>query len=607
MLDPALVPTPLDDERETRLVEVTPPPAPPRFRRLHLVWRFTGFALWVGWRRLRGGPSTMELAVAVRTLFESLGGLWIKLGQLVAMRRDLLPADFCSELGRLQDRVTGFPGAIARAAVEADLGRSVDSLFSEFEDHPFAAASIGQLHRARIRGNGRRVAVKVRRPHIEEAVGGDLAFVRGLCRILDALGVLRDAHLSDFLQELTAAIREELDYRLEATSIARMRKSLRPHGIDVPQVFAKLCSARVLTMEFVEGVLMSEFIAMREKDPERVTRWLAANKIKPARVGRLLHSSLMRQIVEDNLFHGDLHPGNIILLRGSRVALIDFGSIGSLESRFRTLYRMITRALADLDFEKVSDIMSLIAPSPDPSIDWDRVRRHASMALRRAEVRAHAPNHSYHERSMTTAMLDVARSLAGSGFPVGWVFMRVDRAHVTLDASLTYLLPDVGYLSLGQRYWEEARDRAFGPALRKKFLEGLRRARAVSGAGETAERIAIVGDSLREGATSFRRSTRHAEQVMEVVAGMLRWTVLALAAVGAMIVAARELPPSLAAPVMRAVPALAAAAPALHWSLWLAAVAALVIASLRLLAVERSFAEHPRESPEDRRRQDSVA
>jgi hypothetical protein len=103
------------------------------------------------------------------------------------------------------------------------------------------------------------------------------------------------------------------------------------------------------------------------------------------------------------------------------------------------------------------------------------------MALRRAEVRAHAPNHSYHERSMTTAMLDVARSLAGSGFPVGWVFMRVDRAHVTLDASLTYLLPDVGYLSLGQRYWEEARGRSFGSALRTKVLEGVRRARAVSG------------------------------------------------------------------------------------------------------------------------------
>jgi len=143
VLDPDLVPTPLDDARDSRLVEVTPPAAPPRFRRLDLVRRFTGFALWVGWRRLRGGPSTIELAVAVRTLFESLGGLWIKLGQLVAMRRDLLPGDFCNELGRLQDRVTGFPGAVARAVVEADLGRTVDSLFSEFEDHPFAAASIG--------------------------------------------------------------------------------------------------------------------------------------------------------------------------------------------------------------------------------------------------------------------------------------------------------------------------------------------------------------------------------------------------------------------------------------------------------------------------------
>ncbi|HEV7499347.1 MAG TPA: AarF/UbiB family protein, partial [Vicinamibacteria bacterium] len=507
MLDPDLIPTPLQEERKGRLVEVLPPRDPPRFRKTELVRRFTGFGLWVGWRRLRGGLGTVELAVAVRTLLESLGGLWIKLGQLVAMRRDLLPGEFCNELGRLQDRATGFPGSMARAVVEADLGQPVEALFSEFEDRPFAAASIGQLHRARVRGNGRAVAVKVRRPHIQEAMEGDLGFVRGLCRIIDAFGVLRDAHLSDFLQELDAAIREELDYRLEATSLARMRKSLKPHGIDVPQVFPGLSSARVLTMEFVDGVLMSDFIAMREKDPARVAIWLSANKIKPARVGRLLHGSLMRQIVEDNLFHGDLHPGNIILLRRSRVALVDFGSIGSLEARFRTLYRMLNRAMSDLDFDKVSDIMSLIAPSPDPGIDWDRVRRDASLALRRAELRAYAPNHTYHERSMTTALLDVARSLAGSGFPIGWAFMRVDRAHVTLDASLTYLVPDVSYLSLGQLYWEEARQRNFGPALRTKLLEGLRRARAVSGVGEMAERIEIVGDSLREGAASFRQST----------------------------------------------------------------------------------------------------
>jgi ubiquinone biosynthesis protein len=426
----------------------------------------------------------------------------------------------------------------------------------------------------------------------------DLEFVRRVCQLLDFVGVLRDAHLVDFVRELTVAIGEELDYRLEATSIARMRRSLKPHGIYVPRVFGSLCSARVLTMELIDGVLMSEFIAMREKDPERVTRWLAANKIKPARVGRLLHASLMRQIVEDNLFHGDLHPGNIILLRRSRVALIDFGSIGSQEARFRTLYRMLNRAMSDLDFDKVSDIMSLIAPSPDASVDWDRVRRNASVALRRAELRAYAPNLTYHERSMTTALLDVARALAGSGFPIGWAFMRVDRAHVTLDASLTYLVPDVSYLSLGQRYWAEARKRSFGPELRTKLMDGLRRARAVSGAAEVAERIDLVGESVRTGAASFRRSTRHAEQVMELVAGLLGWTVFGLAALAALILGARELPAALATPLSRALPRLTAAAPALHWSLWAAAVAALVIASIRLLAVERSFAQRPGEKAE---------
>src|SRR5262249_24032011 len=210
-------------------------------------------------------------------------------------------------------------------------------------------------HRARLRATGQAVAIKVRRPHVAHAMESDLRFVRALCGVFDFLGILREAHLGDFIQELTSAMREELDYRLEATSLQRMRRSLRGHGVDVPEVFVRFSSARVLTMEFVDGVSMAEFIAMREADPERVTLWLAENRIKPRRVGRLLHASLMRQIVEDNLFHGDLHPGNVILLRRSRVALVDFGSIGSLEARFRTLYRLLNRSMADRDFEKTSD------------------------------------------------------------------------------------------------------------------------------------------------------------------------------------------------------------------------------------------------------------
>ena len=605
MLDPALVPTPLDPARARRAVEVRPPERPRR-RRLHLLRRFAGFGYGLARRRLRGPVTPVELAVALREVFESLGGLWIKLGQFVAMRRDLLPRDFCAELGRLQDRATGFPGTMARRIVEEDLGE-LDSVFSEFDEQPFAAASIGQLHRARLRAGGHVVAVKVRRPHIREAMEADLAFVRLVCRMLDRLGILREAHLGDFLNELTLALREELDYRLEATSIDRMRRSLKPHGLYVPRIFGGLCSTRVLTMEFIDGVLMSELIAMREQDPERVSRWLSDNKIKPEQVGRLLHRSLLRQIVEDNLFHGDLHPGNIVLLRKSRVVLIDFGSIGALESRFRTLYRLLSRALSDLDFEKVADFMSLIAPSPDADIDWDRVRRNAAAALRRAEVRAYAPNLAFHERSMTTALLDVARSLAGSGFPIGWAFMRVDRAHVTLDASLTYLMPDVSYLSLAQDYWVEAGRRSFGPELRTELMDGLRRARTVSGAAEVAEGIDRIGESVRAGASSFRRSKRLAEELVEMAAGMLAWTVIALAVLVILVAGARTLPAVLATPLARALPVTTAVAPGLHWSLWLLVVATLVVTSVRLLAVERSHARRLRDAGEDAKDRPSEA
>jgi ubiquinone biosynthesis protein len=180
VLDRELVPTALGDSRRTRGVEEHPPARPPRLRKLYLTRRFLALGGWLAWRRLRGGPTPIELAVRLRRLFESLGGLWIKLGQLVAMRRDLLSAEFCAELGRLQDRATGFPGALALRIVEEDLGRPIDTVFEDFEERPFAAASIGQIHRARLRGRGVAVAVKVRRPYVKEAMVADLAFVRGI-------------------------------------------------------------------------------------------------------------------------------------------------------------------------------------------------------------------------------------------------------------------------------------------------------------------------------------------------------------------------------------------------------------------------------------------
>lgn len=597
VLDSALVPTPLIAAGGKREIELRPASPPQRFRGLFVLRRSAGLLLWLARRRLGGRVSSVELAAALRGLFESLGGLWIKLGQLVAMRRDLLPADFCSELGRLQDRAAGFPGQVSRRIVEEDLGRPLETAFDRFEEHPFAAASIGQLHRARLRERGVWVAVKVQRPYVREVVERDLAFVRALCNGLHWLHIQRNFHWRDLTRELTGAIREELDYRLEATSIDRMRRTLRHHGVYVPRVFKRLCTNRVLTMEFVSGALMSDFIALRESDPRAAERWLAENQVRPERVGRRLHISLMRQILEDNLFHGDLHPGNIILLRRSRVALIDLGSIGTLEARFQELYRRLLRSMSDIDFEKTADMVTLIAPAPDGDVDWERGRRNAAGSLRQAELRAWAPNLKYAERSMTRALLDVVRSQAVLHVPVGWAFMRVDRAHVTLDSSLMYLVPDVSYFALGQKYFAGANKRSLGPELWARLRDRLRPSRAVLAVTEIADRLALAQDRAH-GDPAFRSSKRHAQILVEFAAGMLGRSLLAVAILIAALVAGRQLPPPLAGPIARALPGLVGAAPRLHWAAGLLLVTALVLAALRLLGVERSLSPRGREEPE---------
>ena len=598
MLDPDLAPTPLEGTAVgERVVEVRPPSPPQRFRSLVVLRGGGGFLLWFARRRLRGRPSSIELAAALRGLFESLGGLWIKLGQLIAMRRDLLPSDFCSELGRLQDRAKGFPGDLARRIVEEDLGFPLETVFERFEERPFAAASIGQLHRARLRDGGTWVAVKVQRPYIKDVVERDLALVRWVCRSLHFLHIQRNFHWRDLIHELTAAIQEELDYRLEATSIGRMRRTLRRHGVYVPRVFKQLCTNRVLTMEFVSGVLMSDFIALRERDPPGADRWLAANQVNPERVGRRLHISLMRQIVEDNLFHGDLHPGNIILLRRSRVALIDFGSIGTLEARFREFYRRLLRSLSDIDFEKTADMVTLIAPAAEDSVDWERGRRNAAGALRQAELRAWAPNLTYSERSMTRALLDLVRSQAVLHVPVGWAFMRIDRAHVTLDASLMYLVPNVSYFALGQSYFTGANKRSFGPELRAKLKDLLRPRRLLPALNDLAERLALASGRVHGDAT-VRRSERDVQVLMEFAAGMLGRGLLAAAAVTAAVLGARHLPAPIAEPFARALPALNSAAPHAHWAAGVLLVTALLAASVRLITVERSLTPHGREERE---------
>jgi ubiquinone biosynthesis protein len=224
----------------------------------------------------------------------AMGGLWIKVGQLLSMRADLLPAEVCDELARLQDFNEGFPFERVQRVVEEDLGHPLGQSFSEFDPSPFAAASIAQVHRARLKSEAVWTAVKVQMPDAAANFKSDLLVVRFMVWLLARLAIKPHVRWSEMLWEVECAIREELDYRYEATNMRRMRKRLRKHGVYVPKVFTQYSTKRVLVMEYVEGVLMSDYIKARHTNPERLEAWEQANDVCPRKVAKRLLFSFMR-------------------------------------------------------------------------------------------------------------------------------------------------------------------------------------------------------------------------------------------------------------------------------------------------------------------------
>jgi ubiquinone biosynthesis protein len=376
------------------------------------------------------------------------------------MRRDVFSSEFCVEMSKVQSEAAGFAGSIARRIVEEDIGTAIGNVFSEFAESPFAAASIGQVHDARLRDSGMRVAVKVRRPFAVEQMELDFRWLSRIFRLLQWCRFKPSFAWNDLLWELETALHEELDYRLEAAYLARMKKSLQPHGIHVPAVFPEFTTNRVLVMEFIEGVFMSEFIATEAEDPDLVARWLGENNILREKVGRSLNDSLNRQIFEDNFFHSDLHPGNIVLLRDSEIALIDFGAVGSLEGEFLRKFALYYQAIVNRQYDRAVDLVLLLAAQEIDNSRAEEFRKSYIGLMNAFETKTATRSLPFHQRSIVSVFGDIMTEIARLEIPLDWSFMRADRAQLTLDASLLYLLPGVDYLELTAEYWQAAKRRA---------------------------------------------------------------------------------------------------------------------------------------------------
>ena len=508
MLKASLIPTRLIEPSDREPIPIVEPKRASRMRGLEILAKSLQWAARVLVLRLTRRLTPTVYAVSLRELFEDLGGLWIKFGQLLSLRVDLFSRELCDELGKLVDQTAGFPPDQAVTIIEAELGRPLGEVFQQFDRNPFAAASIGQVHRALLREEQVWVAVKVQRPFIADLFGRELSFVRRVAWLLIRFKVLPTLRWDLMVWELTEVMREEVDYRYEAAAMRRMRRTLKRHRTYVPKLFSTYSTRRVLTSEFIHAVLMGDYIRVHSQDPARIAVWCTENDVQPHTLARRMIFSLFRQIFEDNLYHGDLHPGNIILLRNNRIALIDFGTIGFTETEYLRKFRFYVEALAEMDFARAADLILLLSPALPP-LDLEKLKERVVRTYRAWATRARVKNLPYHDRSLNNATAEVVKVLFQEGVTAEWAFLRLRRAMTTLDASLLHLYPSVDFPKLARQYFISAARREVdaidGRRLIAQGVSGMNKVIAMLGRAE--ESAMFHGAMIRRHATAFQGAT----------------------------------------------------------------------------------------------------
>jgi ubiquinone biosynthesis protein len=285
----------------------------------------------------RKDMANKRTAVRLRLLLESLGPTFIKLGQMLSTRPDLIPEEYSEELGRLRDDVPPISFDQVKEVIEGDLKKGISDVFEYFEKEPIASASIGQVHMGVMKGTKEKLAVKVQRPYIDVIIKADIEI------LMDMAGVLKRAfkNIEHFdpegvVKEFGHMIIREIDYTLEARNIERFRQNFSSEeSVIIPKVYWDFSTKRILAMEFIEGISIDEKEKLRKMD------------VDYKELTAILGKAYIKQIFSDGFFHADPHQANLFVLTGNRICFLDFGAIGYLDAETKelvgTFYIMLIR------------------------------------------------------------------------------------------------------------------------------------------------------------------------------------------------------------------------------------------------------------------------
>ncbi len=399
----------------------------------------------------------------LRLMFEDLGPTFIKFGQVLACRPDMLPLEYSREFLKLTDSVAPFPSLEAKKIIEEDLKAPIDRFFSFFNDVPVAAASIAQVHRATLH-DGREVMVKVQRPHIVRLIDRDISIMRWLADLIEArVPEMAPYNVPGIVDEFARTIKRELDFFIEASNAIQLRRNFERSSIlNIPEVYTEISSKRVLVLERIEGIRIDEYERLDREGYDRKD------------LSRKGASAFFKMVLQDGFFHADPHPGNIFVLPDGRLGLVDFGIMGRVTEENMEHFASIFLALAEHDYDALVRQYVDMGFVSETSVDIEKFQREMKEDL----VELLEPYYVMQVKQIDFgAYIDrVTHILLRHRLKLPSNLYLMDKSLITLEGILKQLDPEFNYFDAAKPYVAELLRRRRNPlraaqSVRKNIAE----------------------------------------------------------------------------------------------------------------------------------------
>ena len=394
-------------------------------------------------------------AVWLKEKLISLGPTFIKIGQSMGTRADLLPLPFVKELGTLVDSVPPFPNEIAFARIEHELGCKINEMYAEFELEPVAAASLGQVYRARLH-SGEEVAVKVQRPNLDATIKGDLVILKKVAKFAERFPQLNEnADWAGMLREFDVTVHEEMDYAAEGQNAERFRINFKNWSdIHVPAIYWNATTSKVMTMEFIHGSKVTD------------VDQLIARNVSPEKVNRMLIKTYLKQLLEDGFFHADPHPGNLLVMPDGRIAFFDFGMVGRISPELQSkmidaFFHVVSKDAAGIAEDLIA--LDFLKPGTNRNVVKPVVEKMFEFHL----------NRKLKDVNFKELTYDLADVMYDYPFRLPSNFTYIMRALMTLEGIGIITDPEFNFFETAKPYAKEFMLRREGADFRKAFVDKI--------------------------------------------------------------------------------------------------------------------------------------